>query len=229
MKPDELDAILRSTLADAKLTRGEREALGAVLGDLDPDPGVLSEVRARAFRAAREALEDRHSEAVLGWLEDVVRLLDARGRADETLAHAEAYFSPGDSCARQIAALIDGAQKSIDVCVYTITDDRLSKPLLAAHAHGVAVRILTDDEKASDTGSDIPAFEHAGIAVRVDDSEAHMHHKFAILDDRTLISGSYNWTRSASDRNRENVVITDDPRLLAAFRAEFDVLWTRYR
>jgi phosphatidylserine/phosphatidylglycerophosphate/cardiolipin synthase-like enzyme len=228
MKPDEIDAILRATLADAKLSRGERQAVSAILADLGADRGIVADVRARAFRAARGAIEDRHAGAVLDWLEEVVRLLESRGRPEAPPARAEAWFSPGDVCVRRIAALIDGAKKSIDVCVYTITDDRLSQPIVAAHAHGVRVRILTDNEKAADIGSDIPSFEQAGIAVRVDDSEDHMHHKFAVVDGRTLITGSYNWTRSASDRNRENIVITEDPRLLEAFRGEFESLWSRF-
>jgi phosphatidylserine/phosphatidylglycerophosphate/cardiolipin synthase-like enzyme len=52
-----------------------------------------------------------------------------------------------------------------------------------------------------------------------------MHHKFAIFDQRLLVTGSYNWTRSAAERNRENLAVTDDRRLVAAFREEFERLW----
>ena len=51
-----------------------------------------------------------------------------------------------------------------------------------------------------------------------------MHHKFAIFDGRTLLNGSYNWTRGAARDNQENVMISDDQRLVAQFQGEFDRL-----
>jgi phosphatidylserine/phosphatidylglycerophosphate/cardiolipin synthase-like enzyme len=55
-----------------------------------------------------------------------------------------------------------------------------------------------------------------------------MHHKFAVIDGKTLLTGSYNWTRSAADFNEENVVVTDDPRLVSSFAAEFEKLWKKF-
>ena len=53
-----------------------------------------------------------------------------------------------------------------------------------------------------------------------------MHHKFAIADAARLLNGSFNWTRSASRVNEENVMVTSEPAAVAAFRAEFERLWT---
>ena len=53
----------------------------------------------------------------------------------------------------------------MDVCVYTITDDRIKRILLSLHAHGIRVRILTDDDKVQDQGSDIVELRNAGIQV----------------------------------------------------------------
>jgi phosphatidylserine/phosphatidylglycerophosphate/cardiolipin synthase-like enzyme len=52
-----------------------------------------------------------------------------------------------------------------------------------------------------------------------------MHHKFAIFDGGLLVNGSFNWTRSAAEWNSENLLLTTDPALVAAFRREFDRLW----
>jgi mitochondrial cardiolipin hydrolase len=54
-----------------------------------------------------------------------------------------------------------------------------------------------------------------------------MHHKFAVFDARTLLTGSYNWTRSADEYNKDNFLVTDDPHLVQAFSATFDRLWAR--
>jgi len=140
---------------------------------------------------------------------------------------AEAWFSPGDDCAHRIAQLIAHARKSVDIAVFTITDDRISEAILQAHRKGVELRIATDDEKAGDLGSDIPRLRAAGVPVRMDRSEFHMHHKFAIFDGEHLLTGSYNWTRGASRDNEENFLVTGDPRLVAAFARTFERLWKR--
>jgi mitochondrial cardiolipin hydrolase len=61
--------------------------------------------------------------------------------------------------------------------------------------------------------------------VRLDRSPDHMHHKFAVFDRTTLATGSFNWTRSASEFNQENLVITANPALVNAFSEEFERLW----
>ncbi len=88
------------------------------------------------------------------------------------------------------------------------------------------MRVITDNEKVFDEGSDIERLLSAGVTVRVDQSPYHMHHKFAIFDSGTLLTGSYNWTRGASMHNLENLVILHDHRLVDAFRATFERVWT---
>jgi phosphatidylserine/phosphatidylglycerophosphate/cardiolipin synthase-like enzyme len=65
----------------------------------------------------------------------------------------------------------------------------------------------------------------AGIALKVDDTEHHMHHKFALVDGTTLLNGSYNWTRSAGAFNEENLVVTSEAGLVQAFARQFTQLW----
>jgi phosphatidylserine/phosphatidylglycerophosphate/cardiolipin synthase-like enzyme len=93
--------------------------------------------------------------------------------------------------------------------VFTIADDRLSKILLLLHKKGSRVRIISDNDCAKNEGSDVIQLARAGIPTKLDVTEFHMHHKFAVLrqrgpdgkDAKLLITGSYNWTRSASTRN----------------------------
>ena len=66
------------------------------------------------------------------------------------------------------------------------------------------------------------------VQVCDDNSPHHMHNKFALIDRRVLLNGSFNWTRSAVLNNRENVVISTSPALIGAFQAEFDKLWGLY-
>ena len=117
------------------------------------------------------------------------------------------------------------AKRTVDVCVFTITDDRISNAILDAHRRGVAVRIISDDLKATEEGSDIARFRAAGIPLRLDRSPFHMHHKFALFDGALLLTGSYNWTRGAARDNQENFITTPDRRLIAAFAATYERLW----
>jgi cardiolipin hydrolase len=150
-----------------------------------------------------------------------------KGREGAPSGFAEAYFSPGNGCLDAVRGFLQDADRTLDLCVFTITDDRISREIEAAHRRGVRLRILSDDDKAHDLGSDIERFERAGMTVRVDRSPHHMHHKFAIADGRRLLNGSYNWTRSAAQNNEENLIVTDEPRLVAAFAREFEALWAR--
>ena len=114
------------------------------------------------------------------------------------------------------------------MCVFTITDDRIADAMLAAHRRGVRVRVITDNDKALDEGSDAQRLERAGVALRIDQTEHHMHHKFAVFDGERLLTGSYNWTRSAARNNEENLIVTRDPGLVRAFSEEFERLWARF-
>ena len=225
MNPQEIDARLARTLEDRRLSRSERQDLGEFAASLTSDADRRVVLR-RAFEVARSALTNPDDRSIVGWLEDVVRTVREGGEAAVTSGLAEAHFSPGEECPRAIARLMDRASRSVDVCVFTITNDRLADALIAAHRRGIAVRIVTDDAKAEDLGSDVPRFEGAGIPLRVDRSPFHMHHKFAIFDGSKLLTGSYNWTRGASrDNNEENLVVVDDPRLVAPFASTFERLW----
>ncbi|MFV0547617.1 MAG: phospholipase D-like domain-containing protein, partial [Limnobaculum xujianqingii] len=77
-------------------------------------------------------------------------------------------------------------------------------------------------------GSDIEYLQRKGISIVMDNSPYHMHHKFAVFDDRYLLNGSFNWTKSASQYNYENILITDSPTPLAFYQQEFTRLWQRF-
>ena len=86
----------------------------------------------------------------------------------------------------------------------------------------------SDDHKTHDAGSDVIRLRDLGIDVRLDDTAFHMHHKFALFDGARLASCSFNWTRGASTGNEENLLITDDVRLVRSFGAQFERLWEKF-
>lgn len=225
----DIDAVLRETLEDLRLSRSERRALSELL-DTTPHRD-LALWRHRAFEQAREALagpspSSREVGQVLGWLEDVVKTIAHAARPPGTPTLAESFFSPGMRPLHRITGLLEASQHTVDICVFTITDDRIADGIVDAHRRGVTVRVVSDGNKAADLGSDVCDLRSLGIEVRMDDSPAHMHHKFALFDARVLLTGSYNWTRAAERENQENVLVTDDERLTDSYRVEFERLWS---
>lgn len=220
-----LHARLETTFADRLLDPAEKQALSQLAQTLSRDD--LRFLRNRAFDLARTPIAEGGAEAMpsFRWLEQVIRALDTGGGADEAAA---AYFSPGQDCRRAILDQLTRCRRTLDVCVFTISDDRLAEALLAVHRRGIAVRVLTDNDKTEDEGNDIDRLAAAGIAVREDRSAWHMHHKFALVDGHTLVNGSFNWTRSASDYNQENILVTQELHLVDSFAREFERLWQAF-
>jgi len=223
---DALDRSLRETAQDFTLDPDEKLELRELGRQLDA--GRVRFLRNRAFDIAREAMLAAPAESldVLRWLEQVVKTLDAA--SDTAPVVSSAYFSPGDTCLRRLCDLMRGCKSTLDICVFTIADDRLTDAILDCHARGVEVRVVSDDDKRHDTGSDIERMRAQGVPVRLDDGPPHMHHKFALFDGRVLANGSFNWTRSATRDNDENLVVTDDANLVRLFGLQFEKLWQQF-
>ena len=223
---DALDRSLRESAQDFTLDAGEKLQLRELGQQLDA--ARVRFLRNRAFDIAREAMLATPAETldVLRWLEQVVKTLDAANEAAPVVSSA--YFSPGDTCLRRLRDLMRGCKATLDICVFTIADDRLTEAILDCHARGVQVRVVSDNDKQHDSGSDIDRLRARGVQVRVDDAPSHMHHKFALFDGRVLANGSFNWTRSATRDNDENLVVSDDANLVRVFGLQFGKLWQQF-
>ncbi|XP_061088300.1 mitochondrial cardiolipin hydrolase isoform X1 [Conger conger] len=117
------------------------------------------------------------------------------------------------------------ARASLDLCVFAFSSQELSRAVLLLQARGVTVRVVTDKDYMRITGSQIGTLRNAGICVRHEMGAVHMHHKFAVVDRRRLITGSLNWTVTAIQSNKENILVTEEPDLVLPFTKEFQQLW----
>uniref|UniRef100_A0A4W4EXR7 Mitochondrial cardiolipin hydrolase n=1 Tax=Electrophorus electricus TaxID=8005 RepID=A0A4W4EXR7_ELEEL len=118
------------------------------------------------------------------------------------------------------------AGATLDLCVFSFSNASLSRAVLLLHSRGVAVRVITDREYMTIVGSQIGTLRRAGICVRHELSNAvHMHHKFVLVDGKKLLTGSLNWTVTAVQSNKENVLVTEDPDLVGPYQEEFCRLW----
>ncbi len=226
----ELEALIQQSLADPSITHATRASVERVFGQRAMDRETVTLFCAQAIVLARASMSDDRMRDTFRWVLSLAELTQdgAKPAAPSAETGGRATFSPGDQCLDAIREEFGRAKRKVDVCVFTITDDRIRNAMLDARRRGVVIRVISDNDKSMDEGSDIEPLRRAGVEVRVDQTEAHMHHKFAIFDGARLLNGSYNWTRSAANYNQENVVVTGDRALVDAFGAEFERLWTRF-
>jgi len=141
-------------------------------------------------------------------------------------ADTQVFFTPGEDCRTNLVALINRAQKTLDIAVYSLTDKTLSEALEEAHARGVKVRILTDRSQAQNKNAKIYSLYAAGVPIKVHSVHRLEHNKFVVIDGKYVETGSYNWTNSAADSNSENCLFMwNDPDTVGAYQARFDELW----
>lgn len=211
---------LKQSLEDDYFSKAEKNELWLELEAQPMDAEALSHLRSKIYELAYEKATASNYALVMQWVKDASNLLQAK-----STPHAEAFFSPGETCRHAIVGQINGAIRQLKICVFTISDDQITRAIMAAHTRGVALKIITDNDKSFDVGSDIHQLAQAGIAVKTDVSSNHMHHKFMVADERSLITGSYNWTSSAARFNYENILLTHEAGVVRSFTKEFERLW----
>ncbi len=143
-----------------------------------------------------------------------------------SLAKTEVYFSLSDNPQKEIIKNINQAQASINIAMYIFTDREIALPLIKAQERGVKVRLYLDKEQIEYQYSQSRFLVQKEINVRISSNNYIMHNKFAIIDNRILLTGSYNWTFSANNRNDENLMVIDDPEIIEIFQNQFVNLWT---
>ena len=136
----------------------------------------------------------------------------------------------GGASFRRLSSRLSSATETIDVCLFNITNDQLTHSVLDQIKKGVKVRLIVDGSASE--SSQVGKFRAAGAFVRpswnLSSNDYLMHHKFAIVDNTILITGSFNWTMQAVMGNKENIIVTSEPLLLQPFVEEFKKLWTEF-
>jgi phosphatidylserine/phosphatidylglycerophosphate/cardiolipin synthase-like enzyme len=134
----------------------------------------------------------------------------------------EVYFSPDDGTAVEITRLIQAAQESIYFLAFSFTSDEIAQAITEKAKEGVSVAgVLESSQVLSNIGSEYEYFRESGLDVRLDGNSRNMHHKVILIDERTVITGSYNFSANAEKRNDENSLVIHDPDMAGIFMAEF--------
>lgn len=141
------------------------------------------------------------------------------------ISNIKVLFSPAEECGKVILDTINSAEKSIELAIYHFTSHALSKALVMAARRGVAVRVFVDGENAREYYSKANFLKKNGVMVKLEEGDGLMHNKFCIIDDRLLITGSYNWTTSADLKNDENVIFINSKEVAKIYRKQFEKYW----
>jgi phosphatidylserine/phosphatidylglycerophosphate/cardiolipin synthase-like enzyme len=135
----------------------------------------------------------------------------------------ENYFSPVDHVMDKLVAYVQGAQKSIRYMIFTFTSTDLANAMIARYHAGVNMEGVIEDRGASQ-GAMVPLF-CAKVPVKLDGNKYTMHHKIIVIDESTVITGSFNFTKSADQENDDNVLVIHNPDLAKLYLQEFDRIW----
>jgi phosphatidylserine/phosphatidylglycerophosphate/cardiolipin synthase-like enzyme len=130
-------------------------------------------------------------------------------------------FSPRGDCTQLIVDTLASAHSTVLVQAYSFTSEPIAQALVEAHRRGVAAEVILDKSQRTEDDVRIKPLLDAGIPVRIDATHAIVHNKVMVIDGETVITGSFNFTKSAEERNAENLLAIRD-KVLAA---KYDVSW----
>jgi len=134
----------------------------------------------------------------------------------------EVYFSPDDNVDEHIINIIEQGQENIIFMAYSFTSNSIGEAILEKFYEGVNVSGVMDSNQAvTNQGTNYDSFVEAGISVMLDENSGLMHHKVIIVDNKIVITGSYNFSNSAENKNDENLLIIHDPGIADLYKAEY--------
>lgn len=127
----------------------------------------------------------------------------------------DVYFSPRGGATEAIVSEINNAQSEILVQAYSFTSAPIAKALVEAKKRGIRIEAVLDKSQRNEKYSSADFIAHAGIPTYIDDNHAIAHNKIVIIDKQVLITGSFNFTKSAEERNAENLLVIKGNKPLA--------------
>ena len=134
----------------------------------------------------------------------------------------DTYFSPDDHVISALAPLLDSAQTSIYFLAYSFTSNDLGNIVREKAGAGLDVHgVMDDGQIRSNQGTEFDPFRQADLDVLIDGIEGLMHHKVFVVDRKIVAFGSYNFSKSAEERNDENLLIVYDADIAEQFILEF--------
>ncbi len=142
-------------------------------------------------------------------------------------ASTEVFFSPADDVKERLITGIKDAGESLDIASFQFTSVDVAEALIEAKDRGVRVRLVADERESQQDSSVVVHLQDEGLDVKYVKGRlgGKMHHSFMIFDSRAVFTGSYNLTEHSDKFNMENAILTDQPKLVAKYQAQFNKLY----
>ena len=132
------------------------------------------------------------------------------------------YFSPHGGCTEAVVRAVKAAQRQVLVEAYSFTSEPIAVALIEAEKRGVDVEVILDKSQEQARGTEADLISQKGIPTYIDSAYRIAHDKVMIIDGIRVITGSFNFTKSAEDFNAENLlVISNDPPLADQYTASW--------
>lgn len=139
----------------------------------------------------------------------------------------ENYFAPEDGVAARLISEINLARKEIRFMVYSFTDKSIAEAMARKREEGLRVEGVFNRRQEGDESTVYPLLAERGVSVYFSPGERTLHHKVMIIDSSVVITGSYNFTKSANTKNDENILIIRSPQLARAYLEEYERIRAR--
>lgn len=136
----------------------------------------------------------------------------------------ENYFCPDDSCQINVLEELNKAEESIYFMFFSFTDTEIANTLLEK-SKTIDVKGVTEKKRVNMNYEQFKFLNESGLNIKPDTNRYTMHHKVIIIDNKTVITGSYNPTKSGNTRNDENILIIHDEGIAEMFLEEFTRVW----
>jgi hypothetical protein len=138
----------------------------------------------------------------------------------------ENYFCPEDDCKGNIIKTLENAKESIYFMAFSFTDKDIADLLINKKNLGVDVKGVFEKQRINMKSNEYRYIKEKGVDVRYDSNAGIMHHKVFVVDNETVITGSYNPTKNGNERNDENILIIQDKEVAGMFLEEFQYIYT---
>lgn len=135
------------------------------------------------------------------------------------------HFSPKGGCTEAVVEALGAAKSNVVVQAYSFTSMPIAKALVDAHRRGVKVEVILDKSQRSERYTSATFLVNSGVPTVIDAAHAIAHNKVMVIDAKTVLTGSFNFTKAAEESNAENLLVIQD----AALAAKYLENWKAHR
>jgi len=147
----------------------------------------------------------------------------------QTDSQIETYFTKKNGDLDEILIKeINGTQKTLNIAIYSLTKENIADAILEAKKRGVDVKVITDklESKSKFQKAILDKLKTNSIPVKINSHAGLMHLKLSIVDDKTVLGGSYNYTANATKENDENLIVMRNSNIVSDYSTEFNAMWS---